>query len=58
MPDAVTVTALSHPVAATAARKLVTPALGLRRRSGGVGVAAMCAGGGTAFATAIEVPAS
>ena|SRR5689334_18121892 len=37
---------LSHPVAATGARMLVTLVHELRRRSGGIGVAAMCAGGG------------
>jgi acetyl-CoA C-acetyltransferase len=46
---------LGHPVAATGARMLVTLVHELRRRGGGIGVAAMCAGGGMASATVIEV---
>ncbi|GAA2402097.1 thiolase family protein [Actinomadura vinacea] len=48
---------LGHPVAATGARMLVTLVHELRRTGGGVGVAAMCAGGGMGSATVIEVPA-
>ncbi len=48
---------LGHPVAATGARMLVTLVNELRRRGGGIGVAAMCAGGGMGSATVIEVPA-
>jgi len=48
---------LGHPVAATGARMLVTLVHELRRRGGGIGVAAMCAGGGMGSATIIEVPA-
>lgn len=48
---------LGHPVAATGARMLVTLVHELRRRGGGVGVAAMCAGGGMGSATVIDVPA-
>ncbi|TDC97962.1 thiolase family protein [Actinomadura sp. 7K507] len=48
---------LGHPVAATGARMLVTLVHELRRRGGGTGVAAMCAGGGMGTATVIEVPA-
>lgn len=48
---------LGHPVAATGARMLVTLIHELRRRGGGVGVAAMCAGGGMGSATVIEVAA-
>ena len=48
---------LGHPVAATGARMLVTLVHELRRRGGGFGVAAMCAGGGMGSATVIEVPA-
>jgi acetyl-CoA C-acetyltransferase len=48
---------LGHPVAATGARMLVTLVYELRRRGGGIGVAAMCAGGGMGSATVIEVPA-
>ena len=46
---------LGHPVAATGARMLVTLTHELRRRGGGIGVAAMCAGGGMGSATVIEV---
>jgi acetyl-CoA acetyltransferase len=48
---------LGHPVAATGARMLVTLVHELRRRGRGVGVAAMCAGGGMGSATVIEIPA-
>jgi len=48
---------LGHPVAATGARMLVTLVHELRRRGGGIGVAAMCAGGGMGSATVIEVRA-
>ncbi|MBO2447638.1 thiolase family protein [Actinomadura barringtoniae] len=48
---------LGHPVAATGARMLVSLVHELRRRGGGTGVAAMCAGGGMGSATVIEVPA-
>jgi len=48
---------LGHPVAATGARMLVTLVNELRRRGGGIGVAAMCAGGGMGSATVIEVAA-
>lgn len=48
---------LGHPVAATGARMLVTLVHELRRRGGGIGVAAMCAGGGMGSATVIEVGA-
>ena len=60
-PDLVNVSgsgcSLGHPVAATGARMLVTLVHELRRRGGGIGVAAMCAGGGMGSATVIEVPA-
>jgi len=46
---------LGHPIAATGARMLTTLAYELRRRGGGIGVAAMCAGGGMGSATVIEV---
>jgi acetyl-CoA acyltransferase len=48
---------LGHPVAATGARMLVTLVHELRRRGGGIGVAAMCAGGGMGSATVIDVSA-
>ncbi|WP_406333454.1 thiolase family protein [Streptomyces sp. NBC_00203] len=58
-PDRVNVSgsgcSLGHPVAATGARMLVTLVHELRRRGGGIGVAAMCAGGGMGSATVIEV---
>ena len=60
-PDLVNVSgsgcSLGHPVAATGARMIVTLVHELRRRGGGIGVAAMCAGGGMGSATVIEVPA-
>ncbi len=46
---------LGHPVAASGARMLTTLVDDLRRRGGGIGVAAMCAGGGQATAVVIEV---
>ena len=47
---------LGHPVAMTGARMVLTLTHELRRRGGGVGVAAMCAGGGMASALVIDVP--
>jgi len=46
---------LGHPVAATGARMLTTIVHELRRRGGGTGVAAMCAGGGQASAVVVDV---
>ena len=46
---------LGHPVAATGARMLTTLVHELRRRGGGIGVAAMCAGGGMGSAVVLEV---
>jgi acetyl-CoA acetyltransferase family protein len=48
---------LGHPVAASGARMIVTLIHELRRRGGGRGVAAMCAGGGQGGAVLISVPA-
>jgi acetyl-CoA C-acetyltransferase len=48
---------LGHPIAATGARMMVTLIHELRHRGGGIGVAAMCVGGGMGSATVIEVPA-
>lgn len=48
---------IGHPIAATGGRMLATLINELRRRGGGTGVAAMCAGGGMGGATVIEVPA-
>ena len=47
---------LGHPVAASGARMLVSLIHELRRRGGGRGVAAMCAGGAQGGAVLIEVP--
>jgi acetyl-CoA acyltransferase len=46
---------LGHPVAASGARMLTTLVHELRRRGGGIGVAAMCAGGGMGSAVVVEV---
>lgn len=46
---------LGHPIAASGARMLITLAHDLKRRGGGLGIAAMCAGGGQAGAVLIEV---
>ncbi|MCU1375326.1 MAG: acetyl-CoA acetyltransferase [Actinomycetia bacterium] len=46
---------LGHPIAATGTRMVVTLIHELRRRGGGLAVAAMCAGGGMSSATVIEV---
>jgi acetyl-CoA acetyltransferase family protein len=46
---------LGHPIAATGARMLTTLVHELGRRGGGIGVAAMCAGGGQGGAVIIEV---
>ena len=48
---------LGHPVAATGARMVISLVHELRRRGGGTGVAAMCAGGGMASALVVDVPA-
>jgi acetyl-CoA C-acetyltransferase len=46
---------LGHPIAMSGARMLVTLVHELKRRGGGIGVAAMCAGGGMSTATVIQV---
>jgi acetyl-CoA C-acetyltransferase len=48
---------LGHPIAASGARMITSLIYELRRRGGGIGVAAMCAGGGMGSAVVIEVPA-
>jgi acetyl-CoA C-acetyltransferase len=48
---------IGHPIAATGGRMLSTLIYQLRRQGGGIGVAAMCAGGDMGGATVIEVPA-
>ena len=47
---------LGHPIAMTGARMVISLAHELRRRGGGTGVAAMCAGGGMSTAVVLEVP--
>jgi acetyl-CoA C-acetyltransferase len=47
---------LGHPIAMTGARMVISLAHELRRRGGGTGVAAMCAGGGMSTALVLEVP--
>jgi acetyl-CoA acyltransferase len=46
---------LGHPIAASGARMVTTLTYELARRGGGIGVAAMCAGGGQGGAVIIEV---
>jgi acetyl-CoA C-acetyltransferase len=46
---------IGHPIGASGGRMIITLAGDLRRRGGGLGVAAMCAGGGQAGAVLIEV---
>ena len=47
--------ALGHPIGASGARILGTLAHELRRRGGGLGVAAICSGGGQGDAMILEV---
>jgi acetyl-CoA acetyltransferase family protein len=46
---------IGHPIGASGARMIITLAGDLRRQGGGLGIAAMCAGGGQAGAVLIEV---
>lgn len=46
---------LGHPIAMTGARMVISLVHELRRRGGGTGVAALCAGGGMAAALVLEV---
>ncbi len=46
---------LGHPIAMTGARMVISLVNELRRRGGGTGVAAMCAGGGMSTALVIDV---
>lgn len=48
--------ALGHPIGASGARIILTLAYELRRRGGGLGIAAICSGGGQGDAVLIEVP--
>jgi acetyl-CoA C-acetyltransferase len=47
---------LGHPIAASGARMVTTLVHELRRRGGGIGVAALCAGGGMGSAVVIDLP--
>ena len=46
---------LGHPIAASGARMITTLIYELQRRGGGIGVAAMCAGGGQGGGVVVEV---
>jgi acetyl-CoA C-acetyltransferase len=48
--------ALGHPIGASGARIILTLMYELRRRGGGIGIAAICSGGGQGDAIMIEVP--
>jgi acetyl-CoA C-acetyltransferase len=50
--------ALGHPIGASGARIVLTLAHELKRRGGGLGLAAICSGGGQGDAIVIEVPAA
>jgi acetyl-CoA C-acetyltransferase len=50
--------ALGHPIGASGARILMTLVNELRRRGGGLGVAAICSGGGQGDAVIVEVNGS
>jgi len=49
--------ALGHPIGMSGARLVLTLALELKRRGGGVGAAALCGGGGQGDALILKVPA-
>lgn len=48
--------ALGHPIGASGARIILTLMHELKRRGGGIGIAAICSGGGQGDAIMIEVP--
>ncbi|MEY2194203.1 acetyl-CoA C-acetyltransferase [Neobacillus sp. BF23-41] len=48
--------ALGHPIGASGARIILTLMHELKRRGGGIGIAAICSGGGQGDAVMIEVP--
>ncbi|XJZ27175.1 acetyl-CoA C-acetyltransferase [Bacillota bacterium Lsc_1132] len=48
--------ALGHPIGASGARIIITLMHELKRRRGGIGIAAICSGGGQGDAVMIEVP--
>ncbi|MEH7333323.1 acetyl-CoA C-acetyltransferase [Neobacillus drentensis] len=50
--------ALGHPIGASGARIIITLMHELKRRGGGIGIAAICSGGGQGDAVMIEVPKS
>lgn len=50
--------ALGHPIGASGARIILTLIYELKRRGGGLGIAAICSGGGQGDAVLIEVPSS
>ncbi|HEX6594778.1 MAG TPA: acetyl-CoA C-acetyltransferase [Bacillota bacterium] len=50
--------ALGHPIGASGARIILTLSHELKRRGGGLGIAAICSGGGQGDAILIEVPKS
>ncbi|MEH7272096.1 acetyl-CoA C-acetyltransferase [Neobacillus vireti] len=50
--------ALGHPIGASGARIIITLMHELKRRGGGIGIAAICSGGGQGDAVMIEVPRS
>jgi len=50
--------ALGHPIGMSGARLVLTLAMELKRRGGGLGAAALCGGGGQGDALLITVPAS
>ena len=50
--------ALGHPIGMSGARITLHLALELKRRGGGIGVAALCGGGGQGDALIVKVPTS
>lgn len=48
--------AIGHPIGASGARIIITLMHELKRRGGGIGIAAICSGGGQGDAVMIEVP--
>jgi acetyl-CoA C-acetyltransferase len=50
--------AMGHPIGMSGARLVLTLALELKRRGGGVGAAALCGGGGQGDALVLRVPAA
>ncbi|WP_342580896.1 acetyl-CoA C-acetyltransferase [Ureibacillus sp. FSL W7-1570] len=48
--------ALGHPIGASGARIILTLCYELKRRGGGIGIAAICSGGGQGDAIMVEVP--